>query len=254
MNSGQASIELLAILGVTLLAILFFTVFATDTLAGENKQQQIRAVRLSVQQLASAADFVYSQGDGAVEMVLVSLPPDVSFDANRTYVGKPASAPASAQPNGININIYGNDIFAQTSAPLAGSFPSSTGSHLVRVESHGNFVSIGSPPSEAGEAPVTLRLKKNQQRYADLYIASAFDSPVLVNLTAQWGYLSPALSFAPQSFTLFKTGIPLRLNVTTGPSDQGVYSGRMSVRTVLAGSNSSVAETFFIPLSVEVTN
>ena len=252
MGRGQASIELLAILGVALLAILFFAVFASDTLASENRQQEIRAVRLSVQRLAEAADLVYSQGDGAVGMVLVSLPPDVAFDPNRTYVGKPSSAPAWATPNGININIYGNDIYASTRAPLAGSFPSSTGAYLIRVESHGDFVSIGPPPAEAVQSPVMLRMKKGQQRYAELYLMSAFDSPVLINVTSQWNYVTPLFSFSPSSFVLYKAAMPLRLNVTAGAADAGIYSGRMIVRATVAGSNSSIAGTFYVPISVEI--
>lgn len=252
MRPGQASVELLTIMGIMLLSILFFAIFASDTLAGERQQQEIRAARSSVQQLAASADYVFSQGEGAYEFVLVALPPSVAFDPNRTYVGKPASAPSSATPDGININIYGNDIFARTRAPLAGAFPSATGTYLLKVESHGSFVGIGSELAEPGQAEAALKMKKNQQRYVELPIRSAFDYPVLINVSAQWGHISPILSFSPSYFTLYRTSLPVRLNFTTGPADAGLYPGSMAFTASVAGSNGTMATTFSVPISVEV--
>ncbi len=249
---GQASIELIAILGISLVVILFFTIHASDIFSDIGAQQDYHQASESVRLLAEEADHVYAQGDGATGMVFITLPASTDFEANSTYIGKPASAQPGATPNAINIRLGSSDVTAYTRAPLSGSFPPSFGKYTLRVVSHGSYVSIGPNLLDIRGSSVSASMGRSQTKSAYLNFSIVADQDAMVNITSQWGYPSPTLSIAPNVFSGYNgTNATVQLNFTSDSNDAGIYSSELNV-TVYKSSNPSVRETFKIPVTAEV--
>lgn len=251
-SPGQVSLELLAILGVALIVILFFTLFASDMLADTNKQQELRTARLSVQHLADAADYVFSQGEGAAKTVEVELSPNANLSADRSFIGKPYSAPENASSNMININLEGSDVSAFSGAPLAGAFPSAHGKYLLKVVSRGSFVSIGSNLLSASPSSISISMARSSQKRVYLNLTSLSGQPVAINVTLQWQHSSPTIAASPPKLVLYSGAGQVALTFSSDATDAGIYSGKLLVSSSQAGSGMQPQETFSIPITAEV--
>ena len=251
-RAGQVSLELLAILGVALMVILFFTLFASDMLADSNKQQELRTARLSVQHLADAADYVFSQGEGATKIVEVELSPNANLSADRSFIGKPYSAPENSSSNMININLEGSDISAFSEAPLTGAFPGAHGKYQLTVVSRGSFVSIGSNLLSASPPSVSISMARSSRKLVYLNLTSLSSQPVAINVTMQWLHSSPTITASPPRLVIYNGAGQVALTFSSDANDAGIYSGKLLVSSSQAGSIMQPQETFSIPITAEV--
>ncbi|MFA6489277.1 MAG: hypothetical protein WCT52_01200 [Candidatus Micrarchaeia archaeon] len=251
MPKAQGSTELLAILGVALIYVLFFAIFASSSVLDLQTQKDLREAQSSASQLAETADYVLSQGDGASSAVLITLPPSVNFSTEKTYIGKPPSAGESVPSNTININIKDINAVAYTRALLTGAFPSSSGTHSVNVTSHGTFVNIGEEPISAAPSVVYVQMSRSQNILSYVVFTSHFVYPIFVNITPSWVNTGPSLSISPSQFVLFNGTSTVQLNFTSDAYDGGAYTGLMSVATTSLGSP-SVQMNFTVPITARV--
>jgi hypothetical protein len=140
-KAAQAGVELIILVAFFLVLILIFAVVSSGVLShviiGGNYNEAYRGV----QSLASAADSVFAQGEGASQSVQISIPANTDFNSSRTYVGRPPGS--SASPNTVSIRVGRNDAFAISRAELVGSLPQIPGDYVMYVTSHGSYVSIG---------------------------------------------------------------------------------------------------------------
>jgi len=251
MPKAQASLELLTILGVALIYILFFSIFASSSVLDIQSQNDLHTAQISASKLAEAADYVLAQGDGASEVVLVTLPQSVNFSTDATFIGKPASASSSVPSDEINIKVRGLDASAYSRATLTGSLPSSSGTYTLNVTSHGTFVNIGDEPLSAEPSRVYLSMQRNQNYLAYIVFSSYFPQPVHVDATALWFNTGPALSISPAQFVLYNGTTTMRLNFTSDSYDGGLYEGSLGLSATSLGSP-SVQLNFTVPISVRV--
>ena len=249
---GQASVELLEVLGVALLAILFVAVFASDMLADNQHQAEMRQARLTVQKLADAADYVYAQGAGATSAVRVDLPPSADYDPEKTFIGKPASAPGTASPNAINIHIYDSDVTAYSLAPLAGAFPANAGAHIINVTSQGGLVSIGGPLATLSQSSIFLAMKKGETRVAYANFQAVYSQPIVLNATYAWPYSNPSLDIQSPIMVAQQGPAQIALAFTTDSTHSGTYTGLLTVSAYPSGAPTQQMETYAMPITVEV--
>jgi hypothetical protein len=250
---AQASFEVIALLGIMLAVILFFAVFSSDLVSNLGSQKDDNDARDSVLALAQAADYVYAQGEGASELVPVTLPPSTTFGPNSTYIGKPPSAPAGAPSNTINIEVGATDVYATTHATVNGQFPSSQGKYLMNVTSRGGFVSVGTGLVSASPSSIYMLMRRNDSQSTLVTFSVLSNNTIVVaNLTPQWGFSSPALSFAPSEFSSNGfSSMQVRLNFTTSPAVAGIYTGQLNVTSWLY-SDPGTRQSFQVPLTVEI--
>ncbi|MCX8198223.1 MAG: hypothetical protein N3F07_03470 [Candidatus Micrarchaeota archaeon] len=249
---GQASAELLAVLGIALFLILFVAAFASDSLAGSRQQDEIRQAREAVQNLAQAADYVYSQGEGASLSVRVSLPASADYSPEKTYIGKPAFASANASSNAININIYGSDISAYSKAPLAGAFPSQPGAYSLNVTSQGGIVSIGKVFAVPEKTSIYVRMGKGQSRTEFVSFKALHSGPIILNATYSWQFSSPSLSIPTPILVAYNSSAQIPLAFLSH-SSAGIYTGDLFVRVYAAGSPPALKEQYKLPITLEVS-
>lgn len=251
MPKAQGSMELLAILGVALIYVLFFAIFASSSVLDLQTQKDLREAQAATSQLAEAADYVASQGDGASSVVLVTLPASVNFSTEKTYIGKPPSADSSVASNAININIKDINALSYTRATLTGAFPTSSGTYPLNVTSHGTFVNIGEEPLSASPSAVYAQMARSQNILAYVVFTSHFSQPIFVNISASWLNTGPALEISPSEFVLFNGTSTVKLNFTSDNYDGGIYTGRMGVAAASLGSP-SVQMNFTVPITARV--
>jgi hypothetical protein len=250
MQKAQSSVEIIVFLGVALIFVLVFIAISSNTLIDMKQQQEMSAAKQAASKLADAADYVYFQGDGASVQVQITLPQSANLSPNATYIGKPPSASPSAPSNMININVLGTDVTAYARASLSGSLPSSPGTYVLNVTSHGTFVNIGEELLSALPSSVHLTVASGETAFYYITFSSSSPSPVFVNISKSWQN-QPSLSVFPSSFSFSKGAAAVRLNFTTNESDRGLYEGYLVVNAT-STTSPWLNASFTIPVSLKV--
>lgn len=252
-SKAQASVELIIVLGVTLIVILAFVILSSDFVSDLSGQKRYNDAANSVQRLAYAADSVFAQGDGASTQVKVIIPHNANLFSSASFIGKPSNAAAGTASNLINIDMDGTDIFAVTKETVIGSFPNASGTYAMRVVSKGSYVSIGTYFFDVDKQSVYNSMAKSESRITSITFTSAGNEAVAVSLSTDWNSLYPnvPLTISQSSFTL-NPGASNSVTITfsSNANAAGIYSSTLSVSGT--SQTSGVAETFSIPMTVEV--
>ena len=250
MLRGQASVELIAILGVSLVVILMFMALSLNFLSSTNLQKDEETARDSVQKLAQAADSVYSQGEGASDVVAITLPGTASFDPDQTYVGKPQNADFAAPSTQINVNVGGTDVYATTSEPVHGSFPSAPGVHSMRVYSAGGYVVISPNIASLDKRSVFVSMASGENRNEALTLRSLVTETVSAEIYQSWNYSDVSVSFPASPFSIQVAGTKVPLSISAHWAASGLYSSQLVI--LAQGQSSGDNETFIVPITVSV--
>lgn len=245
---AQAGLELTAILGVFLIIILFYAVAASGVFSHMNVQGNYNDAYVSAKALASAADSVYAQGNGAATTVQINLPSNTRLNA--TYIGRRPSSPTLSQ-NTISINVDGTDVYAITRAPLSGEFPGATGEHVLRVVSHGSYVSISSYLLEVSPPSLLVKMRKNSSKQAIVYAKAASASGAAVNATLSWqDSHSNATVSTPYFIASSESAFPLTLNFSADAAAGGQYSSQLQLTAF--DSTGAEREAISMPVTLEI--
>ena len=248
---AQASIELTALLGIFLIVILFYTVFASGVLSHIGLQGEYHDAYASVRELAVAADSVFSQGEGTVRPVRVVLP--VIFNSSRSYIGQPSWAPSAPQ-NTISINLGGTDVFVSTRAPLSGSFPNKSGEYTFAVISRGSYVSINSYIIDVTPSTVYLKMEPGSERQATLIVRAVAPEGADVNISPQWSFPHANLTIIPgRTVTSGQAEVPITFRFKTDAEAYGTHSSKVEIVAKRTGSTGYDTETISIPITLEVS-
>jgi len=247
--TGQASTELIIIMAVALFTIIMFMTLAGNFIAGTNVQQSQETTRDSVQRLARAADSVYSQGEGASEIVQITLSTSTKFDPNLTFVGKPVGSPFSDSPNTINVRVEDTDVYAITRAPLHGSLPSTFGSYSMRVYSAGSYVVISPHIAKLDRHSLFVSMAKDETRNELIQASSLSNGTISATATLEWGFSDVVISYSPDAFNLDPSGTPFEINVTASSSAEGLYSSEL---LITARGQGGEVEEFTVPVTINV--
>jgi hypothetical protein len=251
---GQASVELVAIMGAVLLVLLVFFTYASSMLSDINTRQNTDDARSAVLGLAAAADAVYAQGEGAAETVRITLPTNTEFGADKTYIGAPSYATSPANTL-ISIRLSGNDISASTKAPLSGSFPPAHGTYLMNVVSRGAYVQIYRDIVDVEKHSVYASMGSSDSRKDSLFIFPTSSENVSINVSFSWP-TSHSLAHATVDidsvdFVVGMEGHFIGFTFITEGAPPGLYSSNLSF--VAKGARTNLTENFTIPVTMVVS-
>jgi len=133
MKRGQAAIETMVILAVSVLILIFLYAASHDKITGASEDVQQIQIKNSLRKVADAVDFVYSQAPGASTEVLVTIPPILE----------------KITVNGHNleytVSIGGNlreRLPIITTAIMKGEISKTPGTRYVVIKNEGEYVSI----------------------------------------------------------------------------------------------------------------
>lgn len=247
--SGQASAELLIILGISLMIILLFSAFSADFLSDLSSQSSIDEAQDTVSKLAFAADSVYSQGEGASVILLVHIPENTNLSSNLTYIGRPSSSGSAVPSTRINMRVGDTDVAASTRASLVGSFPAATGTQYMRIESKGSYVSIGNHLLDANIQSIFKSMARSEQRNQTITFCKATNGTVNVSLQYAWAFPNVALNATPTSFML---NPPPCANVVVSMTSNAAAGGLYNTELEVSANSSNYSERFYLPITVDV--
>jgi hypothetical protein len=248
---AQAGIELTALMGIFMIIILVYAVAASGILFQLGVQGGYDDAYNSVRDLASAADSVYSQGEGASQAVQVKLPPNSILDSDKSFIGRAPRAPAAAATT-INLNVNGTDVFAITRAPLVGHFPSAIGEHSMLVASHGTYVSISPYLIEASPPAIEVKMPPGSTRQVVVSAKAVQDARLSVNASAPWPHPDTELNVTPPHFLASSVAdIPVILSFGAGADAGGLYYSQLELSCLSPGGGG--IESVKIPITLEVT-
>jgi len=135
MKRGQASTEMLIIIGMAVIVIGLVVVYSQTTLFSVKDQYKDNQARLAVDEITNTAEYIYQQGLGAKTRVYVTIPNNVAY--------------SNVTANYVSITFdNGNTIASSVDFNVTGSLPENDGSYWIEVESQGNYVYISTNVSE----------------------------------------------------------------------------------------------------------
>ena len=247
---AQASMELISILGISLIVILVFSVLSSDFLTGIAVNRNYADAQSAVQKLANAADTVYAQGEGASEIVQVKIPSNANMSSAVSYIGKPPGAPAGATSNVISIRVGGSDVLAITRETVAGSLPLAPGTYNMKVVSRGNYVAIGTHYLDADKNSVYQSMAPGETRSETITFTATGNETVGFNVTYSWSYPNVGISLNASYYSV-PPGASRQINVTFTPNSAaaGLYNSQLNIN---ATAGNGVTEAFSIPIAADV--
>jgi len=239
---GQAAVELVVILAVSLLVLFVIISISNDYITQLGSSKITTQARNSVDDLASAARQVYHQGEGARQQVLVTIPE--GEDSSRSGVGNRT----------IRMNVLGSDIVATTDFEVRGRLPTKPGGYNVWVIAKKGYVLIGTLSLSADPGSVYAHFfSKNQSQTSQSGVTfiNGGDSPILVNLTLNFpiGKVNVSLhNPSDAGFSLPSGGTwPVLLDLSVSDNAFGTYSGYLY-------ANASNGDELIIDIIVDVTS
>jgi hypothetical protein len=133
---AQVSAELLVILGIALIVLTLVFSLAYESYSGAQIATDAVKARTSLKVLKNAADYVYSQGEGAGTRVFVNIPARIN------------NSEVSGNHIKYRLNLAGNiqDVVETLDACVTGEIPYREGSYWVTVTSAGDCIRFGEIP------------------------------------------------------------------------------------------------------------
>ncbi|MCX8197111.1 MAG: hypothetical protein N3G80_02220 [Candidatus Micrarchaeota archaeon] len=245
---GQISAELVSIMGIAMAVIFIFMTISLSFISNTSAEKNEKFARESVQRLASAAESVYAQGEGAATLVEVHIPPNTVFDPAKTYIGKPPNAPPHALPKSININLGGSDISAETSHNLVGSFPAKSGTYLMRVYSAGSYVVISPYIVKIDKPSLSITMGVGEARSETILLSKLVSSPVYAKVAPILQLPNITMSISPAELEISPSGSAFILFVFPQNGTRGVYNMQLEIHATSEIGN----QTFIIPFTLNV--
>jgi hypothetical protein len=234
----QTSVEFLIILAVALLALLTFMLLTQSETVGVTKTKIKTQADAAVNQLAGAAQDVYSQGTGARKKVTVTIPS--GYEWNESYI----------KGDAIKMRVAGNDHVVTRNFQMYGNLPLASGRHSLWVVSEGEKVRIGTAMISLDQETVNLVMGRNDTRIWRINILNTWSDSITVNIDEEWGYSDVTMALSEDFFILDKgSSKSIILTFSSDTEALGFYPGSLNI----SSSTPNMSESLKLPLSVEVS-
>ena len=177
---GQGAIELLVLLTVIAGAGVMIYVSSQTNLGEFRRALIISQAKAAVNDLASAASEVYSEGVGAKRRVYIVMPegaiPERVF-VNNTMINV-----------GVRIDSTTTDINAQTTMKLVqgADFQTTPGSYWVTVTAKEGYVLIGTSYLDVSPSSLSVEMQPSNSTTRVVKFTNLGNSPLSVTLSPQW--------------------------------------------------------------------
>jgi hypothetical protein len=240
---GQGATELIVLLA--LIAVVGLVIYSSSQgrLSESSKTLVISQARATVNDLASAASEVYSEGPGARRKVYVTIPEGVN--SSRVFINN------TMINIGINLDpVTSTDINTQTTMKLVqgADFPTTPGSYWVYVTAEQGYVLIGTSNLYINPQSLSFLMPPSNLTSSTIAFTDVGTVPLSVTLVPQWSYNSTVnITLNTTSFTLSPSSTVYLLVTaqTFVNTPLQAYNGKIVVST-------NTSETDGIGLSVNV--
>ncbi len=238
---AQASVELMVILAVSMMALLVVYSLTTTQTLQIQAQQRVQSAQTAADSIALAANDVFFQGTGAKKRIFVILPDDVNAGAS-LISGKE-----------VNYRVRNTDVFSVADVNLVGSLPTAPGGHYLTLVAHENYVSLGDSSLDVSKNSVYVALSQDSNASASVaFTNNSSSETATVNLVKTWASSAVAFTLSSASFTLGPgANRTIDFNFSSGSSAAGNYAGSVRVNADFNGA--SLDENITIPVNADVS-
>ncbi len=225
MKKAQASVEMIVILAVVLVIFgILFVVIQENYSAYERNLKTVQG-KTALREFADAADFVYSQGEGAKTKIFVTIPQGVeSIEGGDNYIE-------------MRLDLGGRiqDLIEGTETCVQGEIPTSAGGHWVLVEYAGGCIRMGGAELQCltvSPESVGASIYSEDSYSTSLTISNSGNSTTNVSVEVPSEYtISGWVTITPSSLTIAESGSDsTTVNISIPQNTQpGLYYGRIKV-------------------------
>lgn len=216
---GQASVELLIILSVSLVALAAIVSFAYQEMDNAKTAENISKTQLALNSVADASEQVWSEGVGSQRLVQIDLPEGIAGE--RVFIDDHLLNIGVHTPNGVT------DVNAYSKALLQGTLPNESGVRFVYVQAAEGFVFIGSRQLSITPATIVLQAPAGGSDSKQLLFRNTLDEEAEVQLTLDWTSAGASASVSETSFTVAAFSNYSVSVEATGGAMPGTYAGKV---------------------------
>lgn len=237
MSKAQASVELLIILAVSIVAIGLILALSNNEIINVNSIKANSDAQNTVNKIAGAAEDVYVSGTGTSKQIFISIPSGV--DETKTSVGNKT----------IRLNVNGTDLIAETKVEVTGSIPTETGGHWIWITSYSGYVLIGDVRVETDKGSIYSTIAQDSTAIEHISIINNTSDNATVNVNVNWSNPEVTLSLSENSFVVpSASSYGINLTFTSSASAVGNYSGEIIFDvTTVEGTKQLI-----VPITLEV--
>lgn len=181
-SKAQGAIELLVLLALIAVAGLVIYSSSQTNLSQSKRALITSQARAAVNDLATAASQVYSEGFGAKRMVYITIPEGTI--SSRVYANN------SIINIGVSIDSTITDINTQTTMKVVqgADFPTTPGSYWVPVTARAGYVLIGNSYLSINPSSLSIEMSPSSSTNSTIVFTNVGSTPINVTLTRQWSY------------------------------------------------------------------
>ncbi|MCD6415009.1 MAG: hypothetical protein J7L23_05290 [Candidatus Diapherotrites archaeon] len=254
MDKSQAATEMLIVLAVGLIVIAIVLSYSSRQIVTVSTMKRVSQARATVEDIAKAANEVYSEGVGSRKEVFVVIPSGIN--ESRTYVGKSASASVTTPAKSINIGVLlgntTNDVWATTNYEVRGSLPTTPGGHWVVIVAREGYVQIGSYNLVVTPVGVSAFMHPGNITSKEITLKNEGGDNMSVLLTPSWSSTEVSLDVNESSFILTpgeSKNVKITFNASSSALD--VYSGTLQVNGTIGSDTDVIDVSLLAVVSVE---
>jgi len=238
MGKGQSSVELMILLAVALVVLIAIISYSNESIAGINKEKQLKTAENSVNEIVNAANDVYYQGVGARKKVYYEVPSGIDESAS------------GIENRSVVLNVLNSDIYAMAEVQLSGSLPSSEGGHWLWLEAKEGYVSIGSENISLDKTSIYTTMEQDSNARKTITITNSGSSTAEISIVQTWSHANVTLVLSSTSFSLAAANTEaIDFNFIANSSASGNYSGQIQINASFTGGDQNI----IVPITAEVT-
>jgi len=237
MQKGQAAVELLIIVAVSMAVIAAIYSYNASSMAGINRQKIVDDAQTSVSNLAMSANDVYRQGIGARKQVFYSVPGGV--DESKSGI----------EGNSFVLNALGSDVYGKADVCLLGKMPTAKGGHMVWLTAQEQCVFVGFESIAVDKTSSYVTLIQGDSGSDTITITNNGSTAAIIFLSQSWPHSNVALVASSSTFSL-PAGASQQVTLTysSSPAASGNYAGSLGIGASLESGD----ENILLPLNAEI--
>jgi len=234
---AQASVELLVILAVSMIAISLIIFTSNNEITSINSAKANSEAQNTVNKIAGTAEEVFISGPGTTKQIFVSIPSGV--DETKTGISDKT----------VRLNVNGTDLIAESKIELTGSIPTEEGSYWIWITAYPGYVVVGDIKIETDKGSIYSTIAQDSTAIENIVLTNNTTANAQVNSSIFWSASEVSLEASDVFFVVPSgTEYGIDLNFTSGSSAVGNYSGEI----VFDANTVDGSKKIVIPITVEV--
>ncbi|MBU2100132.1 hypothetical protein KKG83_05800 [Candidatus Micrarchaeota archaeon] len=237
MIKAQASVELLIILAVSMIALGLIFAASNNEITGINSAKANSDAKNTVEKIAGTAKEVYVSGQGTKKQIFILIPSGVD------------ESKSSVSDKTIRLNVNGTDLIAETTVEVTGSIPTTAGGHWIWITAYPGYVFIGDIEVETNKGSIYSTITQETSAIENIKVINNTTGNATVNVSVGWSATEVSLSLSENGFIVpADSSYGIDLNFTSSSTAVGNYTGELIFDITTVDGTKQI----IVPVTIEV--